>query len=256
MRKIQAGEWSAIAAGFASGGWATTALALPGLDTTTLDALQASMVESLVKTVAIGADHRAYEPASPLGYVIGLDVGVDATVMSLPDDFKEALTVAGAGTNVPDVIPLPRLNIHKGLPWGVDLGFTYAGFQGNSLIGGDIKWAFLPGNAARPSVDARVSYSSSNLFFLKTKTAKVDVLASKKLGWVLDPYVGMGMQFASGEIQVPVGQSLSVSGSHSASAFHMYAGLPIKLAFVKLTAEYDYSFIGMSSFGAKFSLSF
>ena len=38
------------------------------------------------------------EPATPLGAAIGLDVGVDVTVVSLPQDFKNAISTASGVT--------------------------------------------------------------------------------------------------------------------------------------------------------------
>ena len=47
----------------------------------------------------------------------------------------------------------------------------------------------------------------------------MDVVASKTLSWFFDPYVGLGIQFASGDLDVPVGGAtglpVAISGHQS-----------------------------------------
>jgi hypothetical protein len=228
-------------------------------DPTTLQSLTNQLAESLITQVGITGDHRAFEPASPLGLAIGLDVGVDTTASKMSQSFKDALTTAGVTGSKPDYIVLPRLNVHKGLPLGIDVGFSYVGYQKNSIYAGEAKYAFLRGGVVKPSVAARVSYTSSTLYFMKTHTTKIDVLASKTVGWFLEPYVGTGVQLVSGTVEVPVGVPglpATVSASQSKSAMHVYGGLPIKLIFLHLTGEYDYSFTGITTAGLKVSFNF
>jgi hypothetical protein len=239
--------------------FAPLARAASDFDPTSLASLTTKLAEDLVTQVAISADHRAFEPASPLGLAIGLDVGLDFVASRMTADFRQALTVAGVQGSLPDYVLLPRLNIHKGLPWGVDLGFSYIGYQGNSITGYEAKWAFLRGAAVKPSVAVRVSHTASTLFFMKTNTTKIDAVVSKTVGWFLEPYLGAGLQIISGSIETPAGVPdlpADVPRSHSTASPHVYAGLPLKLVFLHLTAEYDYSFTGIQTFGTKISLDF
>ncbi len=235
--------------------WALSSY-LPG----DLSALTSSGVDSLIKTVAISSDHRAYMPASALGATVGLDVGVEVTAIQLPSDFLSAMAAAGVTSSLPTYLALPKLNFHKGLPRGVDLGFSYVGYQNYKIYGAEVKWAFLRGGMAKPAVAARLSQSYSSLFFMKTRTSKLDLVASKGFALIFEPYVGAGMQVSSGELDVPIGGTTglnaSVSGSSSYTAAHYFVGLPINLTLLKLVTEYDYSSAGVKTFGAKVSLSF
>lgn len=233
----------------------TSSSAFAVSDPTDFSGLTDGMTESFVRTIAIGADHRAIMSASPLGAVIGLDVGVEVVAVKLPSDFKQHLQTVGAGS-APSLIPIPRLNLHKGLPYGINLGVSWISYDGNSAIGGDVQWTFLK-SIATPALAIRAGYTSSKIFFMDTSSWKFDLLVSKKLP-IIDPYLGVGIQFLSGELvesgaaQIPNG----VKKSHSQSAAHVFAGLPIKLGLFKMSPEIDYSFVGIANYAFKFSLAF
>ena len=90
------------------------AWALPTFTPGNVSLLNQAGVESLIKTVALGVDHRAYAPATPLPASIGLDVGVDLTGIETPASFKTSMAAAGVGSAVPNYLAIPRLNLHKG----------------------------------------------------------------------------------------------------------------------------------------------
>lgn len=215
-------------------------------------------VSSLVKTVAIGADHHAYMPASALGAVVGFDIGLDITAISIPSSFQSAMALAGVTGKVPSVLPLPKLNIHKGLPLRLDAGFTYFGYQNYKIIGGELKWNFYRGSFALPAFAVRASETISTLFFMKTHTYTLDLVASKRLFYLFEPYIGVGWQWAQGNLDVPIsgplGLSLTVSSSNKLNKPHAYVGFPIKILLIRITPEYQYSAAGVQTYGVKFSL--
>lgn len=218
-------------------------------------ALTNAYAKTMIETVGIAADHRSLSPATPLGMVIGLDVGVVVSGVVVPDEFNAAMNAVGNSQTIPSLLPLPRLLISKGLPLGIDLGASWVGYDGNSILGGEVKWAFLD-NAALPTLAARVGYTKAEIAFLETKTWKFDVVASKKFA-VIDPYVGLGMQAVSGTVNFPAGDlSPGVESSQSTTAGHVYIGLPLTLAVLRFAAEYDMSFAGYNTFSTKFALSF
>lgn len=233
------------------------AWALPDFDPGDVSALSSANLEALVQTVAIGTDHRAYMTARPLG-VTGIDAGLELTLFRLPSEFLDAMTAAGVASGVPALLPVPRLNLHKGFPLGLDLGFSFVTLQGNRILGVEIQWAFLRTKPLLPFVALRASTTLSRLFFMNTRTYKADILASKGVGLLLEPYAGFGVQFSSGDLNVPVGGpgglQLSVAGQKSSTDPHVFLGLPIKLVLLRVTAEYDYSFAGIQSYGIKASL--
>lgn len=216
--------------------------------------------KDLLKTTAIGSDHRAYMPASALG-IVGFDIGVDVTAIKVSNEFEAAMSAITGSPVSLAVIPVPRLSVHKGLPFGVDLGFSYFKLQDKaSLWGGEAKWAFLNGGLVLPSIAARVSYSSSKLWFLETSTFKFDVVASKNF-MVFEPYGGLGIQSWSGDlkldaIQAAVASAAGVSTHASGTSPHIYGGLAMKLLLLRITGEVDYNTSGVTTYGLKASLGF
>ena len=94
-----------------------------GFDPSALSNLTNTAASDLLQVSAYGADHRPYASASPLGVALGLDIAADVTVISVPQSFKSAMALIGS-TDIPSTIPLPRINLRKGLPWGLDFEFT------------------------------------------------------------------------------------------------------------------------------------
>lgn len=242
----------------------SSALAITPITPSDLSGLSADAVSSLIKTVGVASQHRAYAPATALGVVLGIDVGLDVTYLSLPSEFASALALAsGQSTSqLPSGLVMPKLNIHKGLPLGIDVGGTFMSLSSGgtkvfSSYGGDIKYSII-NNAAMPAVAVRAAYSSNTVYFLDTTALTFDVLVSKNLV-LIDPYLGAGLERWSGDInvpstipQLPAGVSTEASGT----AFRVYGGLQLKLAIIKIVGEAAYSTAGLTTIGGKFSIGF
>jgi hypothetical protein len=256
-------RFTALAALCALSLGSSSAFALTSISPTDLSTLSADSINTIIKTVGVAADHRAYAPATALGLVVGIDVGLDVTYFSLPSEFASALATASGQTTsqLPAGLVLPKLNIHKGLPWGIDVGGTFMSLSSGgtkifSSYGGEVKWAFI-NSAALPAVAIRGSYSSNTVYFMDTSGLTFDVTASKNLV-LIDPYVGLGLQRWSGNINVPAGIPVpsGIALDASGTAFHMYGGLQLKLAILKIVGEARYSTAGLTTFGGKFSIGF
>jgi hypothetical protein len=228
-----------------------------------LSGLSSSSVNDLLQVVGVGADHHAYMPATALGMTLGIDIGVDVTYLSFPSAFTSALsTASGQSTaSLPSGVPMPKINIHKGLPFGIDVGASFVtlssgGSKVFSSYAGEAKYAII-NSAALPTVAVRASYSSNEVYFIDAKTFTFDAVVSKNL-MLIDPYVGLGIQHWSGSIEVPAGVPTpsGVDLSGSGTPFHMYAGTMLKLGFLKLVGEIDYSTIGLTTYGGKLSFGF
>lgn len=213
-------------------------------------------VSAMIRTVGLGGDQKAYMPASSMGLLLGLDFGIDVTVFTLPSDFVNAMNAAGAKLGL-TAIPLPKISLHKGLPGGIDAGFSYYSASGASLLGLDVKYVLA--DKLSGVVAVRASYEHNNLLFFKTNTYAVDLVASKKLP-IIEPYVGIGPQLTSGSIDFAAAgaSNLPAGVSNSATVFsgHAYVGLPVNLLILRVTGQYDYSFAGVSTYGARVSLNF
>ncbi len=227
---------------------------------TDLSGFAQDTVDAMVQTLVVGGSHRAYRPATNLG-LIGFDAGVDMTLINFPTSFTDALSLGGtSAAGMPTAFPVPRLNIHKGLPGGFDIGGSYISVGNTSIIGFDAQWRFL-NNAALPAVAVRAGYTSFNSeeFFVKSSGFKLDVVASKNL-FLIDPYVGAGIEYGSGELNISttIADTLPATVSASSSVFapHVFVGLPLKLFIFQFVGEFDYSFTGSTTYGGKASIAF
>ncbi len=238
----------------------TSSFALPVLNPTTFASLTSSDVNTLLQLVAISADHHAYMPASPLGNLLGIDLGIDLTAINVPSSFislAQIISAQPAGT-VPSLLPFPKLNIHKGLPFGIDVGISYMNIPGviNSY-GGDIKWAPISGGA-KPNLAARFSANWNTVWFMSSSTYSLDAMISKGF-FILEPYAGVGLQYWNGSLNIPasaVQLPVGISATASGISPRAFGGLSLKLLILRIVAEADYSFAGLLNYGGKVSISF
>ena len=63
------------------------------LDISNLLGVSDAYVKEIIKIFALGADYKAVHYATPEGLVIGLDAGVEVTLLKPTDDFKAALAL-------------------------------------------------------------------------------------------------------------------------------------------------------------------
>lgn len=245
---------------------AQPAHALTSYNVSNLSSLTQDVVHDLVGTAAVGTAHRDYMPASSMSWAIGLDVGVEATGVLLPRSIRD--TIGQISNESPDsvlaVVPVPKLNLHKGLPFGVEAGMSYVSYQDKiKVIGGDVKWTFTNLLSHSPvSAAVKMGYTSETLWYLKGHDFQTDFLVSVPLLFILEPYAGAGLQMWQGHIDVPTGLPASsglpasVSGSDSGTNAHLFAGTSLKMGFFWITPEVDYSTLKVVSFGSKFSFNF
>lgn len=238
-----------------------TAWALPSFNPSDFSALTSDAVNSVIQLSAIGGAHHAMMPASDLGMLLGFDAGIVVEGVGLPASVTNAysLITQQSTDSIPTLIPIPMLMLHKGLPFGIDVGFSYFTYGSGEVteIGGDLQWTFLR-SALLPAVAVRESVDYNHLYFVDTHCYTTDVLVSKNL-IVIDPYIGVGMQNWSGSLVGNVNTGalpVSISGSASGTDFHAFAGVPIKLLFLRITAEVERSFAGFTDYGAKISIGF
>lgn len=230
--------------------------------------LTPSIVSAVVKSIGLATDHRAYEPATNLGTQLGLDIGIEATLSKLPPDFNAALIEAGSsGANVP-FLPVPRLNLHKGMGNFADIGVSAIWYAGYKIIGYELKIpVFRPEEG--PNWAFRLSYTNCYLkvpsdvvLELSTKTFTPQLLISRPLEWA-EPYLGVGYQYATGTLSLtvdlpePLADQVS-SATGRGSGFQAFTGVGMKIPHLgfKLTLEGSYSTAGASTLGTKFGFSF
>lgn len=179
----------------------------------------------------------SYLPAAPaesLG-ILGFDIGVEVTAADIREDQSFWTKVT---TSPPDYLFIPKLHVQKGLPFGFDIGAIYANVPRSniSLVGGEIKWAFISGNLALPAIAIRGSYTKlSGVPGLDLETIGADVSISKGFAFVT-PYAGAGLvSVASKETLLPLIEQERFNLTKT------FVGIKASLAILNFVAEADFS---------------
>lgn len=199
-------------------------------DINTLQNLTQGQFNLFTKDLTAALSYKAVTPAEPLG-IIGFDVGleVSGTQMKHSDLWKIA---TGSDTNV---LPLPKLHIHKGLPFGIDVGAVYTAVPDSNIRywGADVKYAILEGTVATPAVAIRGAYTKlDGVSQLDFNTRSVDLSISKGL-LNFTPYAGIGKVWSTAETNVA---GLSKVNQNENKIF---AGLNFNLLLGNLAVEWD-----------------
>ncbi|WP_426102604.1 hypothetical protein [Massilia sp. TSP1-1-2] len=183
----------------------------------------------LSKDFTAAGSYKSVSPAEPLG-ITGFDIGmeVSSTKMEHGDIWKKA----GADSTT---LYIPKLHIHKGLPFGIDVGASLSAIPGSNikLGGAEIKYALLQGGVATPAVAVRAAVT--RLFGvdqLDMNTRNLELLVSK--GFLnITPYAGVGKVW--GTLTPNVG-SLA---KETPSASKIFAGVNFNLGLANVATEFD-----------------
>ena len=173
-------------------------------------------------------------PAEPLG-ITGFDIGIEATVADIHEDRSYWTKIT---RDPPSVLVLPKLHAQKGLPFGFDIGAVYSRVpQSNiSMIGGELKWAYIAGNTALPAVALRGSYTKLlGVSDLSMDTVGADLSISKGIAFVT-PYAGYGQVWVRSKEKTALPLS-----QESLSLAKPFIGVKISLLLVNLVLEADFS---------------
>ncbi len=142
--------------------------------------------------------YKAVAPAEPLG-LTGFDIGLElsATKMSNAEKWKAAVS----GGKAIDTLPVPKLHVHKGLPFDIDVGVVYTSIPTTNikLIGGELRYAIIAGDIALPAVAIRGTMTKlsgvSNLAF---DTKGLELTVSKGFA-MLTPYASVGQVWTTSD---------------------------------------------------------
>lgn len=187
-------------------------------------------------------------PAEPLG-VTGFDLGIEVTATKLENAtiFDNAVT----GT-APDTLYLPRLHVHKGLPFGFDIGASYAAVPDSNIKvwGAEVRYAILKGSTATPALAVRASYSAlEGVDQLKLNTTGLDVSISKGFA-MFTPYAGIGKVWVR---STPDPSTGLVEEDFDLSK--VFVGINMNLAVINIAVEGDKTG-DATSYGIKFGWRF
>jgi len=187
-------------------------------------------------------------PSEPLG-LTGFDVGVSISGTRLRH--RGLLERASSGSDFSSTLPLASVRVHKGLPYGIDIGAAYSTVPGTEIgvIGGEMRWAFIEGSAAIPAVALRGTATKLvGVDQLDLETTSLDVSVSK--GFLnVTPYGGVGKVWTSSKPDGVPGLA-----KESFSQNKVFAGINLFLGF-NLAFEVDRTG-DVTSYGFKGGLRF
>ncbi|MGQ0585766.1 MAG: DUF6588 family protein [Gammaproteobacteria bacterium] len=195
-------------------------IALPGQCQDAFDAV----AEDLVTAV----DYKAVGPAEATG-ITGFGIGLVATYVPVDEEWG-LLTGSDFGA-----IGLVGLQVTKGLPFNIDLGAFYSTAPGSNVdvIGGELRYAFLPGSTVMPAVALRLSHVVvSGIDDFDLDSTSVDLSISKGFT-VFTPYAGVGYTEGSAD---PV----AASGLNEAEVKEtkFFVGARLSLGLMEVTPEF------------------
>lgn len=219
-------------------------------DINTVGALTQNEFRLLSEDLAAALSYKPIIPSEASG-LSGFDVGVAATGTQLKN--AVLLSKAANGAEVRTTMPLLSARVHKGLPFNIDIGGSYTMVPSTDVraIGGEVRWAVLPGSTAVPAVAIRGSGSKmTGVDQLDFSTYGVDVSVSKGFA-IFTPYGGVGQVWAK---STPNGSASTTLREEKFNKTKLFAGVNINVG-VNLAFEYDNTG-SISSYSAKVGFRF
>lgn len=215
--------------------FAFAVFALPAHAANDLDnigALAQSEFRLLSEDLGAALSYKAVLPAEPLG-VVGFDLGLEVTVVNLENSgVFDIATISGS----PSTLVIPKVHVHKGLPFGIDIGAFLAAVPDSNISnwGAELRYAILKGGAATPAVAVRGSYTSlEGVDELKLNTTGLDVSISKGFTF-LTPYAGIGTVWVNSSPQ-----GIATLTEEEFSLTKYFVGLNMNFAFINVAFEGD-----------------
>jgi len=167
-----------------------------GSDLNNITRVTQGELHGIAEDLGAAFSYKGVTPATPLG-VTGFDIGVELTDTNVKN--SSAFYAAGGGD--PSDLFIPKIHVYKGLGWGFDIGGFVGGSSttGATLVGLDLRYAFVDDGVATPAVAVRLSGTrAQDMGDLSLNTVGLDLMISKKLT-VFTPYAGIGtVRVASG----------------------------------------------------------
>lgn len=207
----------------------------------------------LSEDLGAALSYKALSPAEPLG-ITGFDIGVEVTNTELENE----VLFRRVGYNESS-LPVPKLHVHKGLPFNFDVGVMYSAFDDYSLVGAELKYAILAGNTALPAIALRATYSKlGGLDQLDFETVGGELTVSKGFA-MLTPYAGIGTVRATSTPQGIAAAPIATGGAGlREEKFNLdkyFVGINLNFGIVNFAIEGDKTG-DATTYGGKFGLRF
>lgn len=226
----------------------STQVLASGFDINGLQHLDQSEFHQLAQDLGAAFSYKPLAPADTLG-PLGFDLGAALTGTTLVNTATVQKVISNGSAY--STLPQPSLRFIKGLPYNIDIGgfVTRVPSSNVTLYGGEIKWAFIPGDIALPAVAARATVTRLNgVSELGFESYSADVSISKGFVFVT-PYAGVGeVRSNTSTDGLPLSQVNLTQGK-------VFGGASFNLGLANLDVEAD-STGGVRSYSAKLGFRF
>jgi hypothetical protein len=182
--------------------------------------------------------YRALAPAEP-GGLTGFDISVAVSAVKVDSDLWDLVTPNDSVSS--DYFYVPSIRVRKGLPFGIDVGASYAQVPGEDIkaIGGEVQWALLEGSVATPALALRGHYSTLlGVDDIDLTTYGADAVISKGFA-IFTPYAGIGAVHMNGDYTNPLLPGVDFN-EYDDTSMRYFGGLRMTLALLQVTADVEY----------------
>ncbi|KAF0202206.1 MAG: hypothetical protein FD173_2009 [Gallionellaceae bacterium] len=192
--------------------------------------------------------YKPVTPAAALG-ITGFDIGVEVSGTDISKSATAWNTLTG--TTSPKTLPVPKLTIAKGLPFGIDISAFYTAIPTTNikLTGAALSYAILEGDALEPALAVRAAMTNlSGISEFSFSTRSLDVSFSK--GFVgFTPYIGAGQVWVDSSTSNATLTTLGLKGEAFTQS-KVFAGFNINLGLPNFAIEADQTG-GIATYSAK-----
>lgn len=193
--------------------------------------------KTVVHEAGTAIAYRGVAPGEPQG-LTGFDIGIEVSMVEIDNDTWKTVT----GNDAPSSLPVPRLHARKGLPFGLDVGVSYAAVPDSniSVVGAELQYAILDGSVALPALAVRGSYSTlQGVDDLDLSTMGLDLVISK--GFLMfTPYAGVGVVQINGEYAGDDTTLQALLKDQDFTDTRTFVGLQTSLALLRLTIDAEF----------------
>jgi len=141
--------------------------------------------------LSAATSYKAVAPPESLG-VIGFDIGLEVSSTDISGDLFD---LASSGSFDGSDLIVPRLHVHKGLPFGIDLGASLSAIPDSdaTIIGGELRYAVVDGGVLTPAVGLRIAHTQmTGIDEFEFNSTSLELGISK--GFLpVTPYGGIGI---------------------------------------------------------------
>lgn len=206
--------------------------------------------QDLVKEAGAMVAYRSVAPAEP-GGLTGFDIGVEASFVEVDSNVWDQVFES---QDTPGYVAMPKVHLRKGLPFGIDLGASYAMVPDSNIevLGGEIQYAIMDGSTVLPALALRGHYSTLlGVDDLDLEVYGGDLVLSKGI-LMFTPYIGAGVMQTKGEYTGNIDTLKTELKDQDETTQRVFGGVQIALALLRITLDAEYSEVPVYS--AKVSL--